>query len=242
MNKAKCSTLAIEQLNEQIYCVRIQLQTGEKFLFKGGQYLFLLMSDNRQIPLSIASAPEETNFIELHIRVTQENSLASEMLALFESGQTFQIMGPSGNCYLKEDNNENIVIIAGGTGFSPMKSLLESAFKRNSACQLSLYLGAQSSADLYLSSLVQSWTSSKNNFTYVPVIASSEDGWLGQTGLPHEVAIADLGDKVKQCEFYIGGSEAMVINVYNALQAVGVLKNKIHSDMLDIKRATGEIT
>lgn len=225
--------LSSEPLSQQVFRVRLK-PLENLFAFKGGQYLFLQMSDNLKIPLSIASPPEQKQFIELHIGVSLENSLAEQMLDFFAQKKPLQIEAPFGDCFLKDSKN-HIVVIAGGTGFAPMKSLIESAFKQNIGRPLSLYLGARTQADLYQTALIESWETGAVAFRYVPVINQQETDWQGATGFPHQVALADL-PSVKNCDFYIGGSEAMVMNVYHDLLAAGVNKENIFSDMLDIKR------
>ncbi|MET1256113.1 FAD-binding oxidoreductase [Aliikangiella maris] len=240
MKKIDCITREIISLSPQIYCVRLSPVTEDIFPFTGGQYLFLSMPDGMQVPLSIASSPEEKTFIELHIRITHEDSLASQMLELFQSSKQFQVSGPSGKCVLN-DSNDDVVIIAGGTGMSPMKSILESAFANKIMRQFSLFLGAQTSAELYVCPLATDWEKQHPNFKFYPVIDIAEENWQGDVGFPHQVAIKKLGDKISQCDFYLGGSANMVLSVYHDLLLAGALKHKIFGDMLDIKREMGEI-
>ena len=240
MSELNCTTTEVKQLTDQIYRVRISPEQGKIFEFKGGQYLYLLMPDGKRIPLSIASAPEQKKFIELHIRLIPGHELAAEMLNLFNTAKRLHIEGPYGECFLKE-GKKDLVIIAGGTGFSPMKSLLESAIAQGTTRKLSLYLGAQTSSDLYQSTIVNSWQPGKCQFDYIPVIAEREDEWSGAIGLPHEIALSQLGENSPNCEFYVSGSEAMVMNVYQDLVANSVPKNQIHSDILDIKREMGQL-
>jgi len=239
MNPLSCVTHEITQLTDQIYRVRIQAEAGELFEFKGGQYLFLHMPDGNRVPLSIASAPEERQFIELHIRLLNDGGLVRQMLDLFQSSSAFQIEGPAGRCCLR-DSERDVVCIAGGTGFSPMKSMLESALKQGDQRQLSLYLGVQQPEELYQHLLVEALDRQYNNFHFVPVVGDSNCEWAGAFGFPHQVALDRLGDKVTACDYYIGGSEAMVVNVYQALKAEGVPTENIYSDILDIKRDQGE--
>ncbi|TQV89236.1 NAD(P)H-flavin reductase [Aliikangiella coralliicola] len=240
MNELNCTTTEIKQLTDQIYRIRIQPEKGNLFEFKGGQYLYLLMPDGKRIPLSIASAPEQKAFIELHIRLIPGHDLAADMLNLFKTATRLHIEGPYGECFLKQ-GDKDLVIIAGGTGFSPMKSLLESALAQGTSRKLSLYLGAQASSDLYQSEIINEWNHGQCQFTYIPVVSETDKNWTGETGFPHEVALAQLGEKSSECEFYVSGSEAMVMNVYQSLVKAGVPKDQIHSDILDIKREMGQL-
>lgn len=240
MNQINCTTKEITKLTEQIHRIRLRATEGDLFEFKGGQYIFLIMPDGNRVPLSIASAPEQRDYIELHIRLMAEGGLVSEMLALFTSGVVFQIEGPHGRCYLNDGDND-VVIIAGGTGFSPMKSMVESALMRGVRRNFSLYLGAQKSHEIYQTPLVEDLVNNNNNFDFIPVVGEPDDQWQGEVGFPHQVALNHLEDKAASCEFYISGSEAMVVNVYKALTDAGVASEQVHSDILDIKRDKGDV-
>ena len=239
MNELTCSTLDVTALGEQVFRVRFQPLDAELFDFKGGQYLYLLMPDGKRIPLSIASPPQQRQFIELHIRLIPGHQLAADMLHLFNTATKIPIEGPYGDCHLRV-GNKKVVIIAGGTGFSPMKSLLESAFSQPESRNFCLYLGAQSKKELYQQTIIQAWDTGVCQFRYIPVLQQAEENWSGASGLPHQVAIEELGEDLARADCYISGSEAMVLHVYKALLAAGVDKASIFSDILDIKRQMGE--
>lgn len=241
MNKYRFKTIDITPLNKEIYRIRIVPQQNNLFEFNGGQYLILEMPTGEQVPLSIASAPEEINFIELHVRVVDGHPLAEDMLKLFQSNNRFSITGPFGSCYLNDSPRE-LVIIAGGTGFSPMKSMIESAFANNSKRKISLFLGAQIFSDLYLHQLINQWQSEQTNFTYIPVLSNHGSNWKGEIGFPHQAAMKCKEHELIEKDFYISGSEAMVIAVYESLRSKHVPKSQIHSDILNIKRENGEIS
>ena len=236
----KFKTLEVKALTEQIHRVRLSPIEGDVFEFKGGQYLFLHLPDGKKIPLSIASAPEQKNYIELHIRSMHAESLAAEMLNLFQTADVLEIDAPHGNCTLRDGSNP-VIIIAGGTGFSPMKSLLESAFIGAAGREFSLYLGAHTKEEIYQSPIIEGWQTNQVTFKYTPVVFESDQSWNGASGYPHEVAIVDYDDRLPECDIFISGSEPMVMNVYKALTEKGVPPDQIYSDILDIKRASGEI-
>jgi len=240
MTVYRCKTKDVIQLNDQIYRIRVIPEDIKLLDFKGGQYIILHMPDGKRIPLSIASSPEEKNFLELHIRLVKQYSLADEMIQLFKNASSVEIEGAFGSCHLN-NSKRDLVIIAGGTGFSPMKSMIESAFLNNCQRQISLYLGAQYMSDLYHHKLINQWQKDKNNFSYTPVISGDDEIWEGATGFPHEVAIEQCGPTVTEKDFYISGSEAMVMAVYRSLTENGVNSSHIYSDILNIKRENGEL-
>lgn len=240
MTVYRCKTKNIRSLNEQISRIRIIPEDLKLLDFEGGQYIVLHMPDGKRVPLSIASAPEEKKFLELHIRSVNAESLAQEMINHFKTADVVELEGAFGNCYLNSEARD-LVIIAGGTGFSPMKSMIESAFFKGNQRQIHLYLGAQVATDLYQHELIESWQEKHSNFNYTPVVSGDKDQWQGATGFPHEQAMNCTNDELLKKDYYISGSEMMVVSVYNALREKGVSKDQIHSDMLNIKREKGEI-
>lgn len=240
MTEYACRTKDVVQLNDQIYRIRIIPDNDALFEFKGGQYIVLHMPDGKRVPLSIASAPEERGFIELHVRLVEGHSLASDMIELFKSADEFRLEGAYGGCFLNE-SDRNLVIIAGGTGFSPMKSMIESAFAQQTNRNIELYLGAQVASDLYQDDLIKAWEQQYVNFSYTPVISGDEEGWQGVTGFPHEPAMDCDESELLTKDYYISGSGSMVTAIYKALTSKGVDKSQIHSDMLNIMREKGEI-
>jgi len=240
MTEFTCRTKEVVQLNDQIHRIRIIPDDEKLFDFKGGQYIVLHMPDGKRVPLSIASAPEERNFIELHVRLVEGPPLASDMIELFKTAEEFRLEGAYGGCFLN-DSDRNLVIIAGGTGFSPMKSMIESAFAQQTSRKIELYLGAQVTGDLYQDDLIKTWEQQYENFSYTPVISGDEEGWQGVKGFPHEPAMDCEEQELLAKDYYISGSAPMVTAIYKALTSKGVDKSQIHSDMLNIMREKGEI-
>jgi CDP-4-dehydro-6-deoxyglucose reductase, E3 len=240
MTEFTCRTKEVVQLNDQIHRIRIIPDDEKLFDFKGGQYIVLHMPDGKRVPLSIASAPEERNFIELHVRLVEGHPLASDMIELFKTAEEFRLEGAYGGCFLN-DSDRNLVIIAGGTGFSPMKSMIESAFAQQTSRKIELYLGAQVTGDLYQDDLIKTWEQQYENFSYTPVISGDEEGWQGVKGFPHEPAMDCEEQELLAKDYYISGSAPMVTAIYKALTSKGVDKSQIHSDMLNIMREKGEI-
>lgn len=240
MTEFRCKTTDVTPLNDQIHRIRIVPEDKTLFEFKGGQYIVLHMPDGKRVPLSIASAPEETAFIELHVRLVEGHPLAKDMINLFKTADSFQLEGAYGGCFLN-DGHRSIVIIAGGTGFSPMKSMIESAFSQKIERQIELYLGAQVISDLYQHDLITDWEKNNANFSYTPVISGDDENWQGEKGFPHQAAMQCDDKELVEKDFYISGSEAMVMAVYGELTEKGVDQSQIHSDILNIKRDKGEI-
>ncbi len=238
MEELYCQVKTIDLLGKDVHRVRLHSEALSQVDYQGGQYLTLQTDGGRWIPFSIGNAPEEREFLELHIKLIPGHSLAEEIMEQLKTTQKAHVQVPMGNCVLR-NGDRDVVCIVGGTGFSPIKAILESAFAKQDARHFSLFWGAQIEDDLYLDSLPKSWQQNYANFDYVPVISGDDTNWQGETGFPHQAAIKrfdDLTDK----DFYISGSEAMVMAVFNDLKDQGVSKEHIFADILDIKRQMGE--
>ncbi|MDQ7050137.1 MAG: FAD-binding oxidoreductase [Enterobacterales bacterium] len=240
MKAFNCQVLGIEPLSDNIYQIRLISRNPEFYQFEAGQYLMLQMPQGDPVPLSIASPPQQKNYIELHLRLMPAPSLSAQILEYLQWNQVAIMLGPLGQCFLRNPDKQNI-FIAGGTGYSPMKSMMESAFEADFCGSIHLFLGADQSSDLYHHQYLLDYTASEQNFRYTPVIAKPDNHWSGEIGFPHQLAINEYAKELTSKDFYIAGSEAMVMAVYNDLLNNGVSKSQIFSDILDIKRENGEL-
>ena len=105
--------------------------------------------------------------------------------------------GAHGSFYLRENSNKPIILLASGTGFAPIKAIVEHMIATGNTRKISLYWGGRRPKDLYLNTLVESWTQTlAGQLTYVPVISDAlpEDGWVGRTGFVHRAVMQDFPD------------------------------------------------
>ena len=105
--------------------------------------------------------------------------------------------GPLGTFFLREDSDRPIVLVASGTGFAPIKALVENAFHKGVTRPMILYWGGRRPKDLYMDALARQWAAEHAaQFKYVPVISDAlpEDGWTGRTGFVHRAVMEDFPD------------------------------------------------
>ena len=152
--------------------------------YASGQYIMLGFDSNDLKPFSIASAPREDGLIECHIR-NQDDSEWMQRLFAVKSGDTLVMQGPKDQMQL-QPAHQPIILVAGGTGFAPMKALLDSLFKQNTGVPVHFYWGARSFADLYLHDEMLALMQTHANLEYIPVISGETEAWNGLTGLVHE--------------------------------------------------------
>ncbi len=236
-----CKVIDIFLLSRNVYCVKLHSPDLNQVDYAAGQYLMLQVASGQWVPFSIANAPEEKTHLELHIRYLPGHQLVESIIQQFKSKKRAHIQLPMGRCVLRE-SKRNVIFIAGGTGLSPIKAMLESAFKNHIQRTFYLFWGVKTSKDFYLLDEVNHWQQQFKNFQFTPVISetgSDDEKWNGETGLVHQIAMKKINN-IQEYDIYLSGSEMMVLNVYQDLMNIKVPKSQLFSDMLDIKRDMGE--
>ncbi|GAA4360587.1 NAD(P)H-flavin reductase [Kangiella marina] len=226
----------VRRMGRDVYWVELEPTAGKLPSYKAGQYLMLELEDGSLRPFSIASSPLQ-DVLELHIRRLPGHDEADKIISHLKHRNTVRVQMPQGECLLT-DSERPAVFIAGGTGFAPFHSIIKTALRTGNPRQLVLYWGAQTSPDLYLHREPQEWAEQYTNFTYVPVLSGLDEAWQGRKGFVHHAFMLDHDD-ITDMDIYVGGSEPMVMSVYQDLLERGVAKESIHSDILDIKRQMG---
>lgn len=201
----------MEKLAPDVMRLYLKLPMIERMQFLAGQYLDILLKDGRRRSFSIANAPHDDELLELHIRKIGGGEFTGHVFDGMEEKALLRIEGPLGTFFLREDSDRPLILIAGGTGFAPLKGILEHAFAEGIKRPVHLYWGARNKAGLYLSELVESWVAQHENFTYTPVLseATTDDNWQGRTGLVHSAVAEDYPD-LSQYQIYASGPPEMI--------------------------------
>jgi CDP-4-dehydro-6-deoxyglucose reductase, E3 len=211
--------------------VMLKLEGDEPLEFYAGQYINVLLEDGAKRSFSFATPPPAGERIELHIRRIPGGRFTSHVFEGMRPGERLRFEGPLGSFFLREDSEKPILFVAGSTGFAPVKSMLEHAFRRGIRRQMLLYWGVRQLRDLYLAGLPQQWEKEHDNFRFVPVLSepAPEDRWQGRTGLVHEAILADFPD-LAGYQVYACGSVAMVEAAHPAFRARGLAQDDCFSD------------
>lgn len=203
VRKMPCRVASIERAAPDVVIVKLQLPANEKFEFLAGQYIDILLKDGKRRSYSMANAAHAQGPVELHIRHTPGGAFTD---AIFGSGtpsanavkekDILRFEGPQGTFFLREDSAKPIVFLASGTGFAPIKAIIEHAAFKHITRPMVLYWGGRRPLDLYMSSLAEQWAREMPNFSYVPVISDAlpEDQWGGRTGFVHRAVMEDFAD------------------------------------------------
>ena len=199
------------QLNHDVVLIKLLLPKTERLQFFAGQYINFLLKNGKHRSFSLANAPHDDEFIELHIRHIPGGEFTGAVFDEMKEKDMLRIEGPFGNFYLHEDSERPIILMAGGTGFAPVKGMIEHALKVGLDRPIHLYWGVRAKEDLYMHELAQSWTKQNPLIRYTPVLSDpeNEDNWTGRTGYVHTAIMEDYPD-LSQYEIYGSGPPVMV--------------------------------
>ncbi|MGI4984486.1 MAG: CDP-6-deoxy-delta-3,4-glucoseen reductase [Janthinobacterium lividum] len=211
VKKLPCRVSALERAADDVMIVRLQLPANERLQYLAGQYLEFILKDGKRRAYSIATAPHAEGLLELHIRHLPGGQFTDHVFSAMKARDMLRFEGPLGTFFLREDSDKPIVLLASGTGFAPIKAIVEQAIFKKTERPITLYWGARTRPDLYLETLAAQWANDLPNFRFVPVLSepAPQDAWSGRTGFVHHVVIADLPD-LSAYQVYACGAPVMV--------------------------------
>lgn len=182
-----------------VMLVRLQLPASDVFKYHAGQYVEFLLRDGDRRAYSMANAPHtqaDQPGAELHIRHMPGGKFTDQVFGAMKEKDILRIEGPYGSFFLREDSDKPLVLLASGTGFAPIKALIEHMQFKGITRPAVLYWGGRRPQDLYMNDWVLAKLAEMPQLTYVPVISHAlpEDGWAGRTGFVHQAVLADFPD------------------------------------------------
>jgi CDP-4-dehydro-6-deoxyglucose reductase len=181
---------------EDVAIVRLKIPANEKLQFKAGQYLEILMRDGRRRSFSLGNAPHDDSLLELHIRHLKDGAFTEPLFTTGKVKDIWRFEGPHGSFFLREESDKPIIFVASGTGFAPIKSIIEHANHLGLTRPMVLYWGGRRPRDLYLAHLAKAWEEKYEHFTFIPVVSDAlpVDDWRGRTGFVHRAVMEDFPD------------------------------------------------
>ena len=196
IKKMPSRVTTIEKVAPDVVVLTLQLPASERLHYRAGQYIEIMLRDNKRRSYSMASAPVEGGPVSLHIRHMPGGLFTDQVFGSMKERDILRFEGPMGTFFLREDSDKPVVLLASGTGFAPLKAIVEHMINEKSQRPISLYWGARRPHDLYMDALCRQWAADLPQFTYVPVVSEAlpEDAWSGRTGFVHQAVMADLPD------------------------------------------------
>jgi CDP-4-dehydro-6-deoxyglucose reductase len=202
-----CRVQKMERVADDVVVLSLKLPANERLQFFAGQYIEFLLKDGKRRAFSIANAPHDDECVTLHIRHVPGGEFTGHVFGAMKEKEILRFQAPLGSFFLREDSQKPIILLAGGTGFAPIKSIVEHAIHAGSTRTMHLYWGARDSKGLYLSNLPQQWVAAHAHIRYVPVL--SDESWVGRTGFVHKAVLEDHAD-MSGFQVYACGAPAMI--------------------------------
>ncbi len=213
IRKLPCRIESIDKPAPDVAIVKLKLPANERLQFLAGQYIDLLLKDGHRRSFSLATPPHDDALLEIHVRHVPGGLFSDQLFTQFRGREILRFEGPLGNFFLREESDKPIIFVAGGTGFAPIKGVIEHALHHglDATRPMVLYWGARAKRDLYLPDLPGTWRREGGNFTYVPVLSEPEpgDAWPGRIGFAHQAVLDDFAD-LSGYQVYACGGPAMI--------------------------------
>ncbi|TFV92766.1 CDP-6-deoxy-delta-3,4-glucoseen reductase [Oxalobacteraceae bacterium OM1] len=201
----------LDRVADDVMVVALQLPANERLQYKAGQYIEFLLKDGKRRSYSMANAPHLDEHITLHVRHMPGGVFTDFVFGTMKERDILRFEGPLGTFFLREESTKPMILLASGTGFAPIKAIVEQAIHNKTTRPMVLYWGGRRPKDLYMNALCEEWARTLPNFSYVPVISNAEpeDGWTGRSGFVHHAVMADILD-MSGHQVYACGAPAMV--------------------------------
>ena len=207
IKRLPCRVERVERLAHDVMGVYLRLPPAERFDFKPGQYIDVLLSKGRRRSFSIASPPHDARPLELHVRRAPGGEFSEQVFAEEMRGAVLHLEGPLGNSVYREivgleapgaaapgAAGPPLLLVGGGTGLAPLKSILRHVLETGLPRQVSLYWGVRAERDLYAHAFLEEAARSYPRLRYVPVLSEASPAWRGRRGFVHEAVLAEVGD------------------------------------------------
>ena len=187
---------SLTRKTDDVMVMQLQLPANDTFVYRAGQYVEFFLRDGARRSYSMANAPSQGSGVDLHIRHMPGGRFTDLVFGSMKEKDILRIEGPMGSFFLREESSKPMVFLASGTGFAPLKALLEHMQHCGITRPVTLYWGGRRPADLYMDDWVRAQCDAMPNLRYVPVVSDAlpEDAWQGRTGFVHRAVLEDFPD------------------------------------------------
>lgn len=220
--------MRLERASPDVMLLTLQLPASDGFAYRAGQYIEFILRDGTRRSYSMANAPAGAAStgakLELHIRHMPGGRFTDHVFTTMLEKEILRAEGPFGSFFLREDSSKPMVLLASGTGFAPVKALIERMQQQGIQRAATLYWGGRRPRDLYMNDWVRAKLTEMPNLRYVPVVsdALAEDGWTGRTGFVHQAVLQDFPSLVDH-QVYACGAPIVVDSARQAYTSLAGL-------------------
>ena len=229
-----CKVEDIDFPAQDIAILHLRLPPASRIQYLPGQYIDLMWKGVRR-SYSIANAEYREHGLELHIRRVSSGVFSQFVFGELKPGALLRLHGPHGTFFVR-DSDAPIIFLAGGTGFAPVKAMVEQLLKQKSHRLIKIYWGISSIEFLY-ATLPDLWQKNNDNVTFTPVLSDDDASWQGRKGLVHQAVMDDCTD-LSKFEVYACGSSGMIAAAKNDLLKQGLLSKNFFSDAFTPSKQT----
>jgi CDP-4-dehydro-6-deoxyglucose reductase len=212
--------------------VFLRLPAAEPFDFVAGQYIDIMLPGGRRRSFSIASPPHDSRLLELHVRRVRGGEFTEPLFADPAPGTLLSIEGPLGQFVYRPGSDAPLLMIGGGTGLAPLKSIMRHVIESGLQREIALYWGVRSERDLYAHEELQALARRVPNLTYRAVLSEPGAGWLGRRGWVHESVLNDIA-RPEAADIYASGPPAMIAAVRREFARCGADPARLYFDSFD---------
>jgi len=229
-----CHVSSKDKLCHDVISLQLTLDNNERLQYLAGQYIEFILEDGKRRAFSIANAPHKDSFLELHIRHVDGGVFTDFLFESMPEKSGLQIEGPLGRFFLREGRDRPIIMMGGGTGFGPLKAMIEHIEYVGFDQKIHLFMGVRALRDLYMNNMATEWISKNPNLTFTPVLseAMKEDNWQGETGFVHQ-AVANHYKDLSDFDIYMSGPPPMVNAAVDLFTQQGATKENMFSDAFE---------
>lgn len=230
-------------LSPTVARLRMALPKGQRLQFLAGQYVDILHQGGKRRAFSLASAPHYEDYLELHVRYVEGGDFTEYVFNDMPERAIIRFEGPLGTFFLREDSQRPILMMAGGTGFAPLKAMLEHLYHAGDTRPVHLFWGARNLAELYQHETALEWAERHGHLHYTGVLSEpeQEDEWNGAVGWVHEALLAEYPD-LDNYDVYMSGPPAMIDAARHAFMENGLPEEQLFYDSFDFAPRVGEFS
>ncbi len=204
-----CRVHKLQRVGPDVMLMLLKLPANERLQFLAGQYIDILLRNGTRRSFSMANPPHDDAFIELHLR-NYGGPFSEQVFARMREKDILRFEGPFGTFFLRDSGAKPMLFVASGTGFAPVKAMIEHALYAGIDRAMTLYWGCRVRSDLYLNDLAERWCT-EHGLRFVPVLSEAlpSDNWTGRTGFVHRAVMEDLPD-LSEYQVYACGAPPMI--------------------------------
>jgi CDP-4-dehydro-6-deoxyglucose reductase len=210
---------------DDVMVLYLKLPANEHLQFLAGQYIDILIKGGKARSFSLANAPHDDELLQLHIRNIPDGEFTKHVFNNMKERDILRFKGPLGSFFLREESDKPIIFVASGTGFAPIKSIIEHALHVGIKRSMHLYWGTLKLSDLYMIDKAKEWETRGIKFTPVLSDALPSDEWQGRTGFVHEAVLADYPD-LSGYQVYACGAPVVVTSAHRDFTTLRGLPNE----------------